>query len=588
MNSLKTYFPFLTKYKKALWLAPLLVIIDVVCEIVQPEMMSKIVDTGVSQKNLQYILQTGGIMVGLSLIAIAANVGNIYYSSTASVGFSAELRKGMFNKIQSFSFSNLDKFTSSSLVTRITNDVNILQEVVVMFLRLLIRAPLMLLFAVVIAVRINLGLASIIAVAIPVLSVCIYLILKHGFPFFEKMQIKLDKVNAVIQENLVNIRVVKSFVRGDFENKKFGVANRDLRNMSVKASSVVVLIMPVMQLVMNISIVAILWFGGNKIIAGTFQVGQLMSFITYITQILMSLTMLSMSIMAFSRAGASSERILEVLNTPVEMQNFASANSNIQNIASLQIQKGKIEFKKVYFKYHTEGDEYVLKNVSFTVNPGETVAIIGATGSAKSTLVQLIPRLYEVTKGNVLIDDVDIREYTLQNLRNGVSMVLQQNELFTGTIKQNLKWGDVNASDEEIMEAAKDAQAHEFIMSFPKQYETVLGQSGVNVSGGQKQRLCIARAILKKPKILILDDSTSAVDVATDAKIRAAIKHNLQGTTILIIAQRISSIQSAHRIILLDNGEIIGNGTHDTLLKANTIYQEIYYSQALKNEVLND
>ena len=569
-------------------MAPLLVIIDVVCEIVQPEMMSKIVDTGVSQKNLQYILQTGGIMVGLSLIAIAANVGNIYYSSTASVGFSAELRKGMFNKIQSFSFSNLDKFTSSSLVTRITNDVNILQEVVVMFLRLLIRAPLMLLFAVVIAVRINLGLASIIAVAIPVLSVCIYLILKHGFPFFEKMQIKLDKVNAVIQENLVNIRVVKSFVRGDFENKKFGVANRDLRNMSVKASSVVVLIMPVMQLVMNISIVAILWFGGNKIIAGTFQVGQLMSFITYITQILMSLTMLSMSIMAFSRAGASSERILEVLNTPVEMQNFASANSNIQNIASLQIQKGKIEFKKVYFKYHTEGDEYVLKNVSFTVNPGETVAIIGATGSAKSTLVQLIPRLYEVTKGNVLIDDVDIREYTLQNLRNGVSMVLQQNELFTGTIKQNLKWGDVNASDEEIMEAAKDAQAHEFIMSFPKQYETVLGQSGVNVSGGQKQRLCIARAILKKPKILILDDSTSAVDVATDAKIRAAIKHNLQGTTILIIAQRISSIQSAHRIILLDNGEIIGNGTHDTLLKANTIYQEIYYSQALKNEVLND
>ena len=574
---MKKYFPYLLKYKKALWLAPLLVIVDVVCEIFQPKLMSKIVDQGISQKNLHYILQTGGIMVGLSLIAIAANIGNIYYSSTASVGFSAELRKGMFSKIQEFSFSNLDKLSSSSLTTRMTNDVNILQDVIVMLLRLLIRAPLMLLFAVVIAVQINAGLASVIAVAIPVLSVCIYFILRRGFPFFEKMQKRLDKINAVIQENLVNVRVVKSFVREDFEKKKFGAANDELREMSVEASGIVVLIIPVMQLVMNVSIVAIVWFGGNKIISGTFQVGQLMSFITYITQILMSLTMLSMTIMTFSRAGASSERILEVLNTQPEI-----IDSPIAKEKNLLVQKGKVEFKNVFFKYHPDGAEYVLKNISLIANPGETVAVIGATGSSKSTLVQLIPRLYDVSKGNILVDDVGLHDYTLQNLRSGVSMVLQQNELFSGTIRQNLKWGNVNATDEEIIAAAKDAQAHDFIMSFPKQYETVLGQSGVNVSGGQKQRLCIARAILRKPSILILDDSTSAVDTATDAKIRAALKQHLRGTTTFIIAQRISSIQSADKIILLDNGEMIGSGTHDELIKTSVVYQEIYYSQELK------
>src|SRR5580698_8449362 len=574
---MKKYFPYLLKYKRALLFAPLLVIVDVVCEIVQPELMSKIVDQGVRQKSLHYIFQTGGIMVGLSLVAIAANIGNIYFSSHASVGFAAELRKGLFNKIQEFSFSNLDKFSSSSLTTRVTNDVNILQEVIMMSLRLLIRAPLMLLFAVVIAVRINAALASVIAVAIPVLSISIYIILRRGLPYFEKMQKKLDKVNAVIQENLVNVRVVKSFVREDFEKKKFGVANDDLREMAIKASGMVVLIMPVMQLVMNVSIVAIVWFGGNKIIAGTFQVGQLMSFITYITQILMSLTMLSMTIMAFSRAGASSERILEVLNTEPDI-----VDSPIAKEKKLLVQKGKVEFKNVFFKYHADGSEFVLKNINLVVNPGETIAIIGATGSSKSTLVQLIPRLYDVSKGNILVDDIDVHDYTLQNLRNGVSMVLQQNELFSGTIKQNLKWGNVNASDEEIIAAAKDAQAHDFIMSFPNQYETILGQSGVNVSGGQKQRLCIARAILKKPSILILDDSTSAVDTATDAKIRAALKQHLHGTTTFVIAQRISSIQSADKIIVLDDGEIIGNGTHDELIKINAVYQEIYYSQELK------
>jgi ATP-binding cassette subfamily B protein len=446
-----------------------------------------------------------------------------------------------------------------------------------MSLRLLIRAPLMLLFAVVIAVRINAGLASVIAIAIPVLSISIYFILRRGLPFFEKVQQRLDKVNAVVQENLVNVRVIKSFVREDFEKKKFGYTNDELRAIAVKASSMVVLIMPVMQLVMNISIVAIVWFGGNKIIGGTFQVGQLMSFITYITQILMSLMMLSMTIMTLARAGASSERILEVLNTNVDI--FDSAEAIEKN---LPVKSGKVQFKNVFFKYHAEAEEYVLKNVSLTVLAGETVAVIGATGAAKSTLVQLIPRLYDVTKGRILVDDTDIRDYTLQNLRSQIHLVLQQNELFSGTIKQNLLWGNPVAPDIEIFAAAKDAQAHDFIMSFPKQYETVLGQSGVNISGGQKQRLCIARAILKKPAILILDDSTSAVDTGTEAKIRESFRRNLRGTTIFIIAQRISSVIAADKIILLDDGEIIGIGKHDELLKSSVVYQEIYYSQQLK------
>ncbi|HEY4935288.1 MAG TPA: ABC transporter ATP-binding protein, partial [Puia sp.] len=535
---MRKYLPYFRKYKKALLLAPLLVIADVICEIVQPALMSDIVDQGIRQKSLHYILQTGSVMVILSLLAIAANIGNIYYSSHASVGFAAELRKRLFSKIQEFSFSNLERFSSASLVTRVTNDVNILQEVIMMSLRLLIRGPLMLLFAVVIAIRINSGLASIIAIAIPVLSVCIFFILRRGLPYFEKMQKKLDKVNAVIQENLVNIRVVKSFVREDFEMKKFASSNDELREMSIKASGLVVLILPVMQLIMNLSIVAIVWYGGNKIIAGSFQVGQLMSFITYITQILMSLMMLSMLIMTFSRAQASSERILEVLNSEVDIVDTPASKEK-----NYSIKRGKIEFENVFFKYHADGNEYVLKNISLTVQSGQTVAIIGATGSSKSTLVELIPRLYDVSKGRILVDDIDIRDYKLKVLRSRINLVLQQNELFSGTIEQNLKWGNPEASDEDIIAAARDAQAHDFIMSFPDKYKTVLGQGAVNVSGGQKQRLCLARAILGKPVILILDDSTSAVDTSTDAKIRASFKKHLPESTIFIIAQRVSSIQ---------------------------------------------
>ncbi len=574
---MKSYFRFIRSYRKAFILAPLLVVLDVLCEIVQPEMMSKIVDAGIPHKDISFIIRTGAYMVGLSLLAILANIGNIAYSSRASVGFVTGLRQGLFNRIQEFSFSNIDRFSSASLTTRLTNDVNILQETVMMALRLLIRGPLMLIFAVVIAVRIAPDLALIIGIAIPVLSISIFFLLRKGIPYFILTQDKLDKVNEDVQEDLTNIRVIKSFVREAFGKKKFALSNEDLMVNSIKAASIVALIMPVMQMVMNVSIVAVVWLGGNKIISGKLQVGQLMSFISYVTQILMSLMMLSVSIMTISRAGASSKRILEVLDAEPDISDSPAALKD-----NLIIRQGKVEFREVSFKYHSAGTEYVLKKISLTAEAGERVAIIGATGSAKSTLVQLIPRLYEVTEGRILVDGHDLRDYTVFNLRNAVSMVLQQNELFSGSIRDNLKWGNPLATDEEIITAAKYALAHEFILSFPGQYDTIMGQGGVNISGGQKQRLCIARAILKKPAILILDDSTSAVDTATEAKIREALDSHLQNTTTFIIAQRMGSIQSADKIIILEDGAIIASGNHEELIRSSKAYQDIYYSQQEK------
>ena len=577
---MRKYIPFISKYKTAIILGPLLAIIDVFGEIVQPMLMSDIVDIGIKNGDVNYILRVGATMIGLSLIAIIGGVGNVYYSSKSSVGFASELRKGLFKKIQEFSFANIDTFSGASLVTRITSDINTLQQVAMMSLRLLIRAPLMLVCAVFFALQVNRELTIVIAVAIPALALAIYLILKKGIPYFTKMQQKLDRVNAAIQENLTNIRVVKSFVRSDFEKEKFAVANKNLMEMSVKASTIVVLIMPVMMLIMNISIVAVVWFGGNKVMRGDIQVGQLMSFISYITQILIALMLLSMTIMMFSRASASSKRILEVLDTQVDISDMESAAS-----LDLKVTKGKVEFRNVCFKYNLKSETFVLRDINFTVAPGEVIAIIGATGSAKTSLVQLIPRLYDATEGQILIDDHQVSDYTLKHLREATATVLQKNVLFSGTIKSNLKWGNTDASDEQIFTAAKDAQAHEFIMSFPQQYETVLGQGGVNLSGGQQQRLCIARALLKKPVILILDDSTSAVDTATEAKIREALQRNHSQTTTFIIAQRLSSIETVDRIIILDDGRIIGSGSHAELLKANSIYQEIYQSQQ-QNEVI--
>ena len=559
-------------------LAPALALVDVACEIVQPYLMSGIVDKGIKLKSLPLILHTGYFMIGLSILAIGANIGNIYFSSHASVGFAAELRKGLFRKIQKLSLDSLDKFSSASLVTRITNDVNILQEVIMMGLRLLIRAPLMLLFAVVIAVSIDASLAVVIAVAIPVLSVAIFFILKRGFPFFARMQTTLDKVNQVVQENLLNIRVVKSFVREDYESSKFVLSNAALKDMSVKASGMVVLILPVMQLVMNLSIVAIVWFGGNKMIEGRLQVGQLMSFITYITQILMSLMMLSMVIMTFSRARASSDRLLEILDTTDEF----NAEPDLK-AATRELGAGKLEFRNVYFRYQTSDNGYVLNDISFQLFPGQTAALVGVTGSGKSALAELIPRIYGVSKGSILIDDNDITTLPLKTLRKCVNLVVQKNQLFSGTIRENIKWGNPDATDDAVMTAAEDAQAKEFILSLPVGFDTVLGQGGVNLSGGQKQRICLARAILAQPKVLILDDSTSAVDTATDERIRASLKRHLPHTTMLIISQRMTSFKNAGKIMVLDHGAIVASGTHPELMISSAVYRSICHSQELNS-----
>lgn len=572
---MKQYIQYFKKYKAAVMLAPLMMVIECISDIVQPMLMSNIVDIGIANQNLNYTVKIGIAMIILAIIAVFSGILNAVFSSKAAVGFATELRKALFKKIQSFSFSNIDKFSTSSLVTRLTGDITQLQNVTTMGLRMFIKAPLLLLFGAIMAISINKELAVILIVSIPILFIGIFIIVKYGFPMFSIMQQKLDKVNESIQENLTNVRVVKSFVRQDYEKKKFAKANTDLMDATMKAMNIVITNMPLMMFVMNFTTIAVVWFGGNQIVAGKFEVGKLMAFINYIFHILMSLMMVSMTLIMFSRAEASSTRILEVLNTNPDI-------IDKENTKQIEHIDGKVEFKNVSFKYDSSNKEYILKDINLTINSGETVAIIGSTGSAKTSLVQLIPRLYDVTAGEVLVDGVDVRDYEIKDLREKIGMVLQKNILFSGTIKENLKWGNEEATDEQIIQAAKDAQAHDFIMSFTDKYETDLGQGGVNVSGGQKQRLCIARAILKKPKILILDDSTSAVDTATEAKIREAFNNNLKDTTTIIIAQRISSVISADKIVIIDDGKIIGIGKHDELLANNETYKEIYYSQKEK------
>lgn len=572
---MKQYIQYFKKYKAAVMLAPLMMVIECISDIVQPMLMSNIVDIGIANQNLNYTVKIGIAMIILAIIAVFSGILNAVFSSKAAVGFATELRKALFKKIQSFSFSNIDKFSTSSLVTRLTGDITQLQNVTTMGLRMFIKAPLLLLFGAIMAISINKELAVILIVSIPILFIGIFIIVKYGFPMFSIMQQKLDKVNESIQENLTNVRVVKSFVRQDYEKKKFAKANTDLMDATMKAMNIVITNMPLMMFVMNFTTIAVVWFGGNQIVAGKFEVGKLMAFINYIFHILMSLMMVSMTLIMFSRAEASSTRILEVLNTNPDI-------IDKENTKQIEHIDGKVEFKNVSFKYDSSNEEYILKDINLTINSGETVAIIGSTGSAKTSLVQLIPRLYDVTAGEVLVDGVDVRDYEIKDLREKIGMVLQKNILFSGTIKENLKWGNEEATDEQIIQAAKDAQAHDFIMSFTDKYETDLGQGGVNVSGGQKQRLCIARAILKKPKILILDDSTSAVDTATEAKIREAFNNNLKDTTTIIIAQRISSVISADKIVIIDDGKIIGIGKHDELLANNETYKEIYYSQKEK------
>ena len=517
--------------------------------------------------------QTGIPVTSSAIVMAAGGIGGAYFSAKASICFTSDLRDALFAKVQNFSFKIIDQYSTGSLVTRLTNDVQQVQNVTMMGLRLLFRAPGMLIGALIMAFLMNAKLALVILIVIPFLSIAIVTIMVKAFPRFTLMQKKIDKLNSGIQEALTNVRVIKSFVREDYEEEKFQTMNQDLKDSSLNAMKIVIATMPIMMFAMNVTTLAVVWYGGNIIIAGNMQVGDLTAFTTYIVQILMSLMMLSMVLLQSSRAIASVKRISEVLDTEIDLTDENASRKD------LKVTEGKVEFKDVAFSYSNEGGEKILEHINFTAEPGKVLGIIGTTGSGKTSLVPLIPRLYDVTEGQVLVDGVDVREYSLKNLRDGVGMVLQKNVLFSGTIDENLRWGNEEASEEEVRSAAGAAQADGFVTSFTKGYDSDLGQGGSNVSGGQKQRLCIARALLKKPKILILDDSTSAVDTATEAKIRESFSTTLKDTTKIIIAQRIGSVESADKIIVLDDGKIIGMGTHEELMKNCEAYQEIYYSQ---------
>ena len=567
------YWQILKRYKGGLLISPLLVLITVLCETVQPMFMAEIIDNGVMNRDLSVITHIGTYMILVSIAGLVVNIINVYISSRIGIGFGTDLRETLFGKIQQLSFFDIDKFSSASLITRLTSDISRIQQIVLMSLRLLLRSPLMLAMAVFFVIRINRELAMVLIIAIPILGGSVYLILSKGFPFFLKVQQKVDQLNSVVRENLINIRVVKSFVREDFETKKFDKSSEELRDMVISASNIVVSIFPVMQLVMNLSTLAILWLGGQKVIHGELKVGELISFVNYLAQVLMSLMMLSMIIMSYARASASSKRILEVLDTEASLVN---TKEGLQN--KHKIEKGKVTFDNVSFRY-IGSENNVLQHINFQAHPGETIALVGATGSAKSSLVQLIPRLYDATSGEIRIDDIPVKDYNQDELHARIGMVLQKNELFTGTIIDNLRWGKPDASIAEIEEATRAAEAHDFIQSFTDGYETLLGRGGINLSGGQKQRICIARALLRKPKILILDDSTSAVDTETELKIRNNLNALLHDTTVFIITQRINTMQSADRVIVLEDGEVNAIGTPDELMKSSDVYQDIYHSQ---------
>ena len=564
--------PYLTKYRLPSILAPITVIAEVLLEIQIPFLMAKIVDQGITTRDLSYVFQIGAIMVLVALCSLLFGVLSGRFAAKGAMGFGSEIRKAVFDKIQEFSFANIDRFSTPSLVTRLTTDITNTQMAYMMVIRVLVRAPVMLVSATIMAAAINGDLVRVFLIVIPILAIALATMSTLAFPRFNAMLKKYDGLNAQVQENLIAIRVVKAFVRARYEKKKFAEANDSLMRASLAAEKIIILGMPIMMLTMYATIIAILWFGGNMIIGGTLLTGELISFISYVTQILMSLMMIAQVFIMIVLSRSSVARIVEVLEEPISITDETAS-------PSLTAEDGSIEYRNVSFKYQEDAAENILTGINFSIASGETVGIIRGTGSAKTTLVQLIPRLYDVTDGQVLVGGHDVRDYTLDHLRSVVAMVLQKNVLFSGTIKDNLKWGDENATDEEVIAAAKAACAHDFIMSFPEGYDTYLGQGGVNVSGGQKQRLCIARALLKKPKIIILDDSTSAVDTATDSAIREGFRQNLKDTTAIIIAQRISSVSDADKIIVLDEGRIDAIDTHENLLENNAIYREVFHSQ---------
>jgi len=569
---MKRLFLYLKPYYKEVIFAPLLMIFEVVAELIQPLLVARIIDYGISNGDIGFIVRTGLIMVGIVAIGAVGGIGSTAYASIVSQNYGADIRIDLFRKVQSFSFNNIDSFKSASLITRMTNDVVLLQNVVQALLRVVLRAPIFIVGGLFISFRINARLSFLMFLSLPIIGLVTFIVMRKAFPLFKKVQKRLDKVNGVIQENLAGVKVVRAFMRMSHENHRFDEANDRLMDISIKATKLAALVLPIMSFLANLSVIVVVWFGGIQVNHGNMQVGEVLAIVNYMTQILFSLMMIAFMLVFASRAKASVDRINEVLITEPYIRDMV-----VEVNKGNHILKGKLSFKNVYFRY--ENSKNVLSNINLTIKPGETIAIIGTTGAGKSTLISLIPRFYDATEGKVLIDDIDVKEIPLQDLRNSISMVLQEPILFSGTIRENIGWGKDEASDYDIIEAAKMAQAHDFIMGFPEGYDTVLGQRGVNLSGGQKQRISIARALLRKPKVLILDDSTSAVDLITEAKIQRALKNSLTTVTKIVIAQRISSIIEADKIVILEEGKISSIGHHEELMKSSEVYRDIYKSQ---------
>lgn len=570
---MKRWIKYAGPYKKYFILGPVCMIVEVLGEVLLPSLYANILNRGIVGKNIGYIVFICAMMVLTAVAMMAGGVGGAYFGAKAAVNFAGDVRRDVFAKVQKFSFANIDKFSAGSLVTRLTNDVTQVMNFVNMLLRMCLRAPGMLIGALIMLIIRAPHLALVLAVTIPVLLGIQVLLIRAAFPRFKNMQAKIDALNTDVQENLVNVRVVKSFVREDFEQKKFDTANGNLKQAGLSALRLMTMIMPMMMLIMNLTMVVVIWVGGREVVAGTMLWGDLSAYITYITQILMSLMMVSMLFLISSRSLASANRISEVLDEKIDITDENAAHPD------KIVEQGDVEFRDVSFRYYKNSEGLVLDHINLKIRHGQTVGVIGSTGCGKSTLVSMIPRLYDVDAGEVLVDGVNVRDYNLNHLRSGVGMVLQKNVLFSGTIDENLRWGDENADHETVVAAAKSAQADGFVSAMPKGYDTLLEQGGANVSGGQKQRLCIARALLKKPRILILDDSVSAVDTATEALIRRAFANELKDSTKIIIAQRITSVMEADMIVVMDDGRITGIGTHDQLMQNNDEYREIYESQ---------
>ena len=581
---MKTWGKYIKPYKLYFILGPLCMIIEVIGEVLMPKLYSLIVKKAETQLtadtgSIWYVIGMAAVMILIAILMMLSGIGGAYFGAKASVNFGSDLRLDVYKKVQKFSFANIDKFQTGSLITRLTNDVTQLQNFVNMLLRMFLRTPGMLIGALIMTITISPKLSLVLAIAIPILAILLAVVMKVGFPRFGAMQGRVDELNNTVGENLTNMRVVKSFVREDFEEEKFDAANTQLRNSAMNAMNVMILTQPVMMLVMNLTTLAVIWFGGNMVFSSELAYSDFNALLTYINQILMSLMMVTMLFMSSSRAAASAKRIKEVLNEQPDINddNAASKNSVVK--------KGEVEFKNVSFRYYKNSPDCVLDDISFKINAGETLGIIGGTGSGKSTLVSLIPRLYDADSGEIMIDGINVRDYSLYTLRDGIGMVLQKNLLFSGTVEENLRWGDENATLEDMKAAAEIAQANGFVENFTDGYSHEIERGGTNVSGGQKQRLCIARALIKKPKILILDDSTSAVDTATEAKIREAFATTLKDSTKIIIAQRITSVMDSDRILVLDDGKIAGLGTHSELMESCEAYKEIYALQMENKEV---